>query len=85
MAKSSTRDPTSISPVHPGWNARVPMSDPARATPPSLLLATMGVVYFAEGLPCGLVNELFPLYLRLQCVGLGEIGLISLVGGRPRE
>jgi len=56
------------------------MSDPARATPPSLLFATIGVVYFAEGLPYGLVNELFPLYLRLQGVGLGEIGLISLVG-----
>ena len=55
------------------------------ATPPSLLFATIGVVYFAEGLPYGLVNELFPLYLRLQGGGLGEISLISLVGGRHRE
>lgn len=38
-----------------------------------------GVLYFSEGLPYGLVSELFPLYLRTQGVSLTEIGLLSAV------
>lgn len=34
-----------------------------------------GILYFSEGLPYGIATDLFPLYLRLQHVGLGEIGL----------
>lgn len=44
------------------------------------LLAAIGVLYFAEGFPYGIVTELLPLYLRSQGVGLGEIGLLSAVG-----
>jgi MFS transporter, PAT family, beta-lactamase induction signal transducer AmpG len=39
-----------------------------------------GVLYFSEGLPYGIVTELFPLYLRTQGVSLAEIGLLSTVG-----
>jgi len=39
------------------------------------ILGVAGILYFSEGLPYGIVTGLFPLYLRLQHVGLGEIGL----------
>jgi PAT family beta-lactamase induction signal transducer AmpG len=44
------------------------------------ILGVAGILYFSEGLPYGIVTELFPLYLRLEHVGLGEIGLINTVG-----
>jgi len=44
------------------------------------VLLTAGVLYFSEGLPFGLVNELFPLYLRTHGVALAEIGMLSAVG-----
>lgn len=44
------------------------------------LLAAVGVLYFAEGFPFGVVTELFPVYLRSLGVGLAEIGLLSTVG-----
>lgn len=37
------------------------------------------VLYFSEGLPYGIVNELAPLYLRFHHVELKAIGLISSV------
>lgn len=37
------------------------------------------ILYFSEGLPYGIVNELFPLYLRSRGVSLTAIGLISTV------
>jgi len=37
------------------------------------------VLYFSEGLPYGIVNELAPVYLRFQHVELKIIGLISSV------
>jgi MFS transporter, PAT family, beta-lactamase induction signal transducer AmpG len=43
-------------------------------------LAIAGALYFAQGFPYGLVNELFPLYLRQSGVSLAEIGLLSTVG-----
>jgi len=37
------------------------------------------ILYFSEGLPYGIINELFPLYLRSKGVSLAAIGLISTV------
>ena len=37
------------------------------------------ILYFSEGLPYGIVNELFPLYLRSKGVSLAAIGLISTI------
>ena len=37
------------------------------------------VLYFSEGLPYGVVNELAPLYLRFQHVELKIIGLATSV------
>lgn len=42
--------------------------------------AIAGALYFAQGFPYGLINELFPLYLRKSGVSLAEIGLLSTVG-----
>lgn len=39
----------------------------------------VAILYFSEGLPYGIVNELFPLYLRSQGASLAAIGLISTV------
>lgn len=36
-------------------------------------------LYFSQGFPFGIVNELLPLYLRIEKVSLAEIGLISAV------
>src|SRR5688500_7782121 len=38
------------------------------------------LLYFSEGFPYGIVNELMPLYLRMNDVSLGQIGLLSTVG-----
>ena len=39
--------------------------------------ALAAVLYFSQGLPFGIVNELMPLYLRIQNVSLTQIGLLS--------
>lgn len=41
--------------------------------------AIAGVLYFSQGFPFGIVNELLPLYLRTQNISLAQIGLISAV------
>lgn len=46
-----------------------------------LVLSTfVGLFYFSEGLPFGLITELFPLYLRQAGVSLAQIGLLSTIG-----
>lgn len=49
-----------------------------RAHGPLLLL--IGTLYFAEGLPYGVVSELLPLYLRERGVPLAEIGFLGTIG-----
>ncbi len=44
-----------------------------------MISALAGVLYFSEGLPYGIVTELFPVYLRINHVALAEIGLLSTV------
>jgi MFS transporter, PAT family, beta-lactamase induction signal transducer AmpG len=46
---------------------------------PATLYLLAGVLYFSEGLPYGLVTELFPLYLRQQGSSLIEIGFLSTI------
>jgi PAT family beta-lactamase induction signal transducer AmpG len=46
----------------------------------TFVLTLAGVLYFSEGFPYGLVNELAPIYLRMQHVSLEEIGLLSTIG-----
>lgn len=43
-------------------------------------LGWVAVLYFAEGLPFGVVKELMPVYLRDRGVELAAIGLYSLIG-----
>jgi MFS transporter, PAT family, beta-lactamase induction signal transducer AmpG len=52
-----------------------------RAFPPTGVRLTIlaSVLYFAEGLPYGLVTELMPLYMRMRGASLTEIGFISAV------
>jgi MFS transporter, PAT family, beta-lactamase induction signal transducer AmpG len=55
------------------------------AQPPASLsrrlkFLVVGVLYFAEGVPYGLVNITLSVYLRLQGVPLEQIGIISLLG-----
>jgi PAT family beta-lactamase induction signal transducer AmpG len=45
-----------------------------------LLSTFVGIFYFSEGLPYGLITELFPLYLRQSGVSLAQIGLLSTIG-----
>ncbi len=40
----------------------------------------VGLLYFAEGFPFGLIIDAFPVYFRTHGVSLKEIGLLSLVG-----
>ncbi|MFA6956628.1 MAG: MFS transporter [Thermoanaerobaculia bacterium] len=57
------------------------MSEPPgqlRAHRPLLLL--IGSLYFAEGMPYGIVSELLPLYLRERGVPLAEIGFLGTIG-----
>ncbi|MBI2213568.1 MAG: MFS transporter [Acidobacteria bacterium] len=57
------------------------MNDPRgeiRTHVPLLLL--IGTLYFAEGLPYGVVSELLPLYLRAHGVPLAEIGFLGTIG-----
>jgi len=39
----------------------------------------VGILYFAEGFPFGLLLDAFPVYFRLHGVSLAEIGLLSLI------
>ena len=41
--------------------------------------ALAAILYFSQGFPFGIVNELLPLYMRTQNVSLTQIGLISAV------
>ena len=43
-------------------------------------LGWVAVLYFAEGLPFGVVKEMMPVYLRSSGVDLTAIGLYSLIG-----
>lgn len=43
-------------------------------------LGWVAVLYFAEGLPFGVVKEVVPVYLRVSGVDLAAIGLYSLIG-----
>jgi len=43
-------------------------------------LGWVAVLYFAEGLPFGVVKEVMPVYLRFSGVDLTAIGLYSLIG-----
>ena len=43
-------------------------------------LGWVAVLYFAEGLPFGVVKEVMPVYLRASGVDLTAIGLYSLIG-----
>ncbi|MGH7899372.1 MAG: MFS transporter [Candidatus Binatia bacterium] len=43
-------------------------------------LAWVGVLYFAEGFPFGIVIDNLPVYFRIHGVSLTDIGLMSLLG-----
>lgn len=45
-----------------------------------VLSSFVGLFYFSEGLPFGVITELFPLYLRQAGVSLAQIGLLSTIG-----
>lgn len=38
----------------------------------------VGILYFAEGFPFGLITDFFPVYFRFQGISLKDIGLMSL-------
>src|SRR2546430_3463523 len=40
----------------------------------------VGVLYFAEGFPFGLLIDTFPVYFRFHGVSLAQIGLLNVVG-----
>src|SRR5437870_1100828 len=40
----------------------------------------VGVLYFAEGFPFGLLIDTFPVYFRIHGVSLAQIGLLNIVG-----
>jgi PAT family beta-lactamase induction signal transducer AmpG len=43
-------------------------------------LLWIALLYFAEGMPFGIVKEVLPIYFRVHGVSLTEIGLLSLLG-----
>jgi PAT family beta-lactamase induction signal transducer AmpG len=43
-------------------------------------LAWIAMLYFAEGLPFGIVKEMVPVYFKVSGVSLTDIGLASLLG-----
>jgi MFS transporter, PAT family, beta-lactamase induction signal transducer AmpG len=43
-------------------------------------LTWLAILYFAEGLPFGIVKEVVPVYFKVSGVSLTEIGLASLLG-----
>ena len=47
---------------------------------PRRKLAWIAFLYFAEGLPFGIVKEMVPVYFKVSGVSLTEIGLVSLLG-----
>ena len=51
-------------------------SERSRLTLPALV----GVLYFSEGLPYGIVKEFAPMFLRFRHVELTQIGLLNVVG-----
>ncbi|HVS33758.1 MAG TPA: MFS transporter [Thermoanaerobaculia bacterium] len=53
------------------------MNDERR--PPWFAPTLAAILYFSQGFPFGIVNELLPLYMRTQNVSLTQIGLISAV------
>ena len=44
-----------------------------------LFASVAAILYFSEGLPFGIVNDLLPVYLRVHHVGLTTIGFLSTV------
>ena len=44
------------------------------------LLVLLALLYVAEGLPYGVVNELVPVWLKVQGLSLQDLGLLQLVG-----
>ena len=40
----------------------------------------VALLYFSEGLPFGLINNLLSVYFRVKKISLEEIGLLSLLG-----
>lgn len=58
--------------------------EPLTSPPPTsrerwLYPSIAALLYFSEGLPYGIVNELMPLYMRLHDVSLQQIGLLSAI------
>jgi PAT family beta-lactamase induction signal transducer AmpG len=53
---------------------------PAVARPLRAKLAIIAALYFAQGFPYGVVNELVPTFLRFRGVGLAEIGFVTAIG-----
>lgn len=51
------------------------MNRPSRA-----LTVTVALLYAAEGLPFGVVQELVPVWLKVRGTSLEELGLVTLVG-----
>ncbi len=47
---------------------------------PRRKLAWIALLYFAEGLPFGIVKEIVPVYFKVSGVSLTDIGLASLLG-----
>ena len=43
-------------------------------------MAVVGLLYFSEGLPFGLINNALSVYFRVKKISLEEIGLLSLLG-----
>jgi PAT family beta-lactamase induction signal transducer AmpG len=43
-------------------------------------LTWVAILYFAEGMPFGVVKDVVPVYFRVHGVSLTEIGLVSLLG-----
>ena len=40
----------------------------------------VGLLYFGEGFPFGLLMDAYPVYFRLHGVSLTQIGFLSLIG-----
>jgi len=43
-------------------------------------MTVVALLYFSEGLPFGLINNLLSVYFRIKKISLEEIGLLSLLG-----
>ena len=54
-------------------------ADSAAQRPAWFAPALAAILYFSQGFPFGVVNELLPLYLRKQNISLAQIGFISAV------